>query len=330
MRETTPGDVLEWRRHAGDSPLYERLAHVIADDPELMRVLNEIEHDPAPNILLAGVQFLLMSDPTDDLARFYPNLVERPERASAVDPVFRQFVLDHEHQLVDIGRTRHTQTNEVRRCAALLPAIWETPATEFHLVDVGTSAGLNLVMDRYRYDWDGLEWGPSSPVTLECSVRGRPPRPRPITIMSRTGLDLSPLDPAEHDDRMWLEALIWPEQTTRRRRLQAALEVQSGETVHLVAGDAVDTFGTTLEQLPDGPVIAMHSVALNQFEADQRSALDEQIDAARSGRPVWRVSMELLDWRDDAPTISIDDGSGPTVIGQGHPHGEWVELYALP
>ena len=328
--DLTSSDVMDWRRHAEGSPLYTRLAEVIANDRELMRVLNQIEHDPAPNILLAGVQYLLMRDPTAQLAAFYPNLARRPSPMPGVEEAFRRFVLEHEQELVQIGRSRFTQTNEVRRCAALLPAIWETTADEFHLFDVGTSAGLNLMIDRYRYRWDSVEWGDLSPVLIESAIRGQPPRPRPIAVLSRTGLDLNPLDPAQSDERAWLESLIWPEQADRRSRLRAALEIYRLENVELIAGDAVHTLGAILDRLPHEPVVVMHSFALNQFSSEQRKAIDDHLREARVARPVWRVSMELLDWGDEAPKLTIDDGSGPKVIGQAHPHGEWVELYARP
>ena len=330
MKRLTPDDVMSWRRHATDSPLYTRFMEVIANDDDLMGVLNKIEHEPPPNVLLAGVQYLLMDVPEIDLAAFYPNLTDSPAPIRDVDRPFRDFVLEHESELVEIGRTRHTQTNEVRRCAALLPAIWETPAREFHLIDVGTSAGLNLLIDKYHYRWDGVEWGPASSVILESSVRGRTPTPRPIVVLSRTGLDLNPLDLADADDRRWLESLIWPEQTERRRRLRTALEASRRELVDLIAGDALQTLGPTLARLPHEPVVVMHSFALNQFSTEQRQAIGDQLEDARAVRPVWRVSMELLDWDDEAPKLTVDDGSGPKVVGQGHPHGEWIELYARP
>jgi hypothetical protein len=40
--------------------------------------------------------------------------------------------------------------------------------------------------------------------------------------------------------------------------------------------------------------------------------------------------MELLDWGDKAATLTIDDGTGPVEVGLAQPHGEWLELYALP
>jgi hypothetical protein len=246
---------------------------VIAEDEKLMAVLNRIEHKPQPNVLLAGVQSLLMHDPTEPLAGFYPNLVDDPAPVADVDRTFREFVLEHNEELVEIGRTRHTQTNEAGRCSALLPAIWETGSSRFHLIDLGASAGLNLALDRYRYRWDGLEWGPESPVTLQCAIRGRIPDPQEIELLSRIGLDLNPLDPSDPDDRQWLEALIWPEQEDRRRRLHAALGIHRELDVDLIAGDASETLGLALERLPgDDP--CGRDALLRPQPAQRRSALE--------------------------------------------------------
>lgn len=292
-----------------------------------MRVVNEIVNEPRPNVLFAGVQFLLMDEPEHELAGFYPNLSAEPAPPDGVDQVFRDFVLDRERDLIEIGRTRHTQTNEVRRCAALLSAIWETTVTTFHLVDLGSSAGLNLLMDRYHYRWDGLDWGPDSPVRIECALRGRAPSTRPIRVLSRTGLDLDPVDLGDPDARKWLEALIWPEQEGRRRLLAAAAELSRDAQLEMVAGDAVETLPTAIAALPGtDPVVVMHSFALNQLDPAQRDTIDRELSAAREERTVWRVSMELLDWRDEAPELTIDRGSGPTVVGRAQPHGEWLEL----
>jgi hypothetical protein len=327
----TPAAVRSWLQHATGSPLYTHLMEVMAADENLMAVLNGIENRPQPNVLLAGIQSLLMRDPTEPLAGFYPNLVDDPAPVAEVENPFREFVLGHHEELAEIGRTRHTQTNEAGRCSALLPAIWETGLGRFHLIDLGASAGLNLALDRYRYRWDGLEWGPESPVVLQCAIRGRMPDPRDLELLSRTGLDLNPLDPSDPDDRQWLEALIWPEQEERRRRLHAALAIHRDVDVDLIAGDATETLGLALERLPgDDPAVVMHSFALNQFSEDQRSKVEATLASARPNRVLWRVSMELLDWGDEAARLIIDDGTGPVEVGVAQPHGEWLELYALP
>jgi hypothetical protein len=316
-----------WAVHTTSSPLYTHLAGVIADSEPLLRVINRMAHTPAPNVLLAGVQFLLMRHREERLASFYPNLTERPMPVDQIAPVFTAFVLDHEEDLVKLGEQRHTQTNETRRCTALLPAIWAGEHDAFHLVDVGASAGLNLTLDHYRYLWDGITWGPASPVVLETELRAAEPLPRPIEVISRAGLDLYPVDPADPDDRDWLEALIWPEAEERRARLRRALEVASALPVRLIAGDALQTLGPMLDRLPDGePAVVMNSFAFNQLTPEQREDIEEIVVQARRTRPVHRVWLELIGGDGEGADLRVHPGDGWETIGRAHHHGEWLEL----
>lgn len=297
-----------------------------------MEVLNSMEHLPRHNVLLAGVQFLMLRDGCGELGEYYPNLSDRTRDRGDIAGPFEEFVLAHAEELAEIGRTRYTQTNECRRCVALLPALWMTPAERFHLVDFGTSAGLNLHLDRYRYRWESVEWGPpASPVHLETEMRGASVTPRAIDVVTRTGLDLNPIDPADPDDRAWLEALVWPEHDDRRVRLRAALDVAASHPSHLVAGDAMVTLGEALAQVPSGePVVVINSFVLIQFDDEGRSEFETIIEEARLGSPVYRVSMEWLDRDATGADVAIDVGEGLEQVGMGHPHGEWLELYARP
>ena len=328
----TPDSVLKWSEWAADSPLYQQLCVVVAEDDELMRVINRIEHRPQINIMFAAVQYLIAKGEGDDLAGYYPNLTPTPLPAAGVDAEFRDFILQHEAEIVEIGATRYTQTNECRRCVALLPMLWMTGLETFHLIDVGTSAGLNLLIDRYHYRWDNLEWGPQSPVRLEAISKGTMPDPVDIAIAGRTGIDLNPVDPRVPDERIWLEALVWPEHHGRRERLRAALEVAESMEIELVAGDALEVLPQVMESLPeDLPIVVMNSFVLNQFSDDQRSEFHELTRAARLRRQVYTVSMEAVAGH-HAPvaTLSVDTGSGPEEVGVGHHHGEWVEFYVRP
>ena len=328
MRETTADDMRDWARHAHGSPLYGVLCEVVAGSDDLLSVINRITHWPRQNVLFAAVHYLLLQGADHALARFYRSLNDDPEPIEAVAPVFRDFVLAHEHDIVRLGQTRYTQTNECRRGVALLPAIWLTDLTRFHLVDLGSSAGLNLLLDLYRYHWNEVDWGPDSPVELTTELRGRRPEPREIEVLSRTGLDLNPVDPTDPDDRLWLEALIWPEHEERRRRLRAALKVASSVDIRLVAGSALDTLGGTLDRLPaDEPAVVINSFTLNQFTEEDRDEVDRIVAKARQGRPVARVAFEHRAREDRWPKISVDDGSGEVMIGEAHPHGDWVELW---
>jgi hypothetical protein len=318
----------DWGKHTHGSPLYAELVEVVAEDPELLRVMNRIGHLPPPNLMFGAVQYMLMGGEDGDLAAHYLSIVGDPAPPDGVGPKFRSFVLAHEEEIVEMGNTRYTQTNECRRCVALLPMVAMAEFRAFHLIDVGASAGLNLGLDRYGYRYDDEEWHPDAEPLLEAESRGVAPELVEIEVLSRTGLDVNPLDPADESARRWLDALIWPEHVERRERLRSALDMVASLDIDMIAGDALETLPTALDRLPAGePVVVMSSFTLNQFDAAQRDDLDSIVSVARAARPVHRVSMEVLDKVDDWARLIVDDGNGASTVGQAHPHGEWIELY---
>lgn len=319
-----------WGKHTHSAPLYAHLVGVIADSPVLLAIINQITHRPQPNMLFAGVQYLLAEDRDNELAGFYGSLSDPPEPPEEAGEPFTHFVTENAAALIEIGNTRYTQTNECRRCVALLPLVLMSGFDSFHLIDLGTSAGLNLAMDLYSYRFDDLSWGPESSVVLKTEVRGVTPSLREFTVLSRTGLDLNPINPQAADDRRWLEALVWPEHEERRNRLVAALDLLSDVETALIGGDALETLGPVLAALPPGePAVVMNSFALLQLDEQQRLRIEEIADEARTSRPVFRASMELLHI-EESTQLSVDDGLGATVVGGAHPHGEWIEFYARP
>ncbi len=328
----TPEEVRAWGRFAISSPTYSRLVDSIAADPELLAVVNRIAHTPRLNILFAGVQLLMMRGAGEELAAFYPNFGGSAPARGDIETAFRDFVLSHGDELEAIGRSRYTQTNECRRCVALVPAIWMLGHESFHLLDLGTSAGLNLLLDRYRYRWSRVEWGPAgSPVLLETDNRGEEVVPGNLEVLSRTGLDLNPVDPTDPEERIWLEALVWPEHDERRQRLHSATRLAGSVDLRLIAGSAPDTLGPALSALPEGEVaVVMNSFVLFQMDASEGEMVASVIRRAREKRTVVRVSFEPSLTTPGVCELAIDDGSGFVEVGRADQHGEWIELYARP
>ncbi|MEA1901969.1 MAG: DUF2332 domain-containing protein [Actinomycetota bacterium] len=326
---STPEEVRGFAAYTEASPLYTQLVEVVASSDELIRVLNRIENTPQLNILFAAVQFLLDDEPDQALCAFYPNHTDEPGPASEIGPFFIDFVVTHEEEIAEIGRTRFTQTNECLRCTALFPAVASVPFDACHLIDVGTSAGLNLAMDRYGYRWGDLEWGADSPLILESELRGTMVVPRDVEFISRVGLDLNPVLPTNAEDRRWLNALIWPEENDRKPRLNAALDLVADVPISYVAGNAVETLQSVLDGLSPGePAVVMNSLTLNQFSVGQRESLDRVIQQARNQRDVVRVTFEVYTSPNQWPNLRVDDGTGWKEFGQAHHHGAWVEFYA--
>jgi hypothetical protein len=215
------------------APLYAHLASRIASDRELLAIAAHASPGQSqPDLMLAAVHYLLARQPGSPLARYYPTLTSDPVPPGAAFPEFRSFCLAHRDELSALTGSRLVQTNEVRRCSYLLPAgtlaaRLAAPAP-LALIEAGASAGLNLGLDGYAYDYDTgtIAGDPRSQLTLQCELRGGTPPPlaRPAPdIAWRAGIDLNPLDPLDPDDAAWLRTRVWADHPGRARLLDRAL-----------------------------------------------------------------------------------------------------------
>src|SRR5262249_62273693 len=111
----------------------------------------------------------------------------------------------------------NVQTNEVRRSAALLGGflrVARETGLPLRLREIGSSAGLNLAWDRYRYELGPHRWGdPRAALVLAADWTGpAPDLAAKVRIASRAGCDVAPLDARDPATRQRLEAVGWPEQ----------------------------------------------------------------------------------------------------------------------
>ncbi|HEY4378650.1 MAG TPA: DUF2332 family protein, partial [Acidimicrobiales bacterium] len=203
---------------SGRRPLYHRLATAAADDDEVLaRLWLARPEQRRIMLLLAAVHDVLLAGNRDPLGAWYSSITDPPHPVGhgADDPWphFRRLALDDDGVAERLA-TRSTQTNEVGRCATLLPALAQISAEAAEasdaaetssgtgrplgLVEVGASAGLNLLLDRYEYRYDpGGTVGAPSTLVLPCRVHGEIPPPLPAApppIASRVGVDLHPVD----------------------------------------------------------------------------------------------------------------------------------------
>ncbi|MBZ4488155.1 DUF2332 domain-containing protein [Microbacterium sp. cx-55] len=212
----------------GRSALYGAWAETVRDDAGVARVLAQIPDTHRQPPLVFAVSRMLGAP-------------EDPPTA------WGAWVLAHADALVAECRIRSIQTNEPLRCAALLPAL-DLIDGPIALLEVGASAGLCLYPDRFSYRYrmpDGHVHaidpvsGPST-VTLESTwIGGEPPTGLP-EIVWRAGIDLAPLDVRRPADRAWLTDLVWPGETGRRERIDAAADIAAADPPHLETADATD------------------------------------------------------------------------------------------
>jgi len=163
---------------AGSSPLYERLSNFVAHDGELLGLAAAAATGPETNLFFAAAQYLLLREPDAPLAVFYPSLGGTADPGAGVEKTFRDFCLDRREAMEGLLGTRRVQTNEVRRSASLLLALEQVARLEpwrpLALVEIGSSAGLNLLVDRYSYDFGEscVPAGRVAPVHLRVEDRG--------------------------------------------------------------------------------------------------------------------------------------------------------------
>jgi hypothetical protein len=228
---------------------------------------------------------------------------------------------------------RPPQTNEVGRGAALvggLRHICDEAALPIRLVEIGTSAGLNLRADRFRIDGRGTPHGdPASPVQLGMAWQGVPPPDSVIEVVSRRGGDLTPIDPTTESGQLMLAAYVWPDQVERLIRLRGAIELARQFPVDVRAEPATDTVGAAT--LVNGTwTVLWHSVFQQYLDRPQRAALAAAIDAlvadATSDRRFARLSFEPERRAADRPheflvALTTWPGGERRILGAVSPHG---------
>ena len=163
-----------------EAPLYASLSDLLSQDESMHRLLSGArEQQPIANLFFAAVKYLLRTYPGERLAVDYLN-AHRGETIDHKD-VYRhrqEFCLLSEKPLIEVIGNRFVQTNVANRCAYLLPAfkyissISDGKPTSF--VEIGCSAGLNLLWDKYRYTYsDGTTFGNAgSAVHLNSRIEG--------------------------------------------------------------------------------------------------------------------------------------------------------------
>ena len=330
--------------YPGRSPLYLNLSMRVAEDPELLAIASKAwKKDALPNLFFSAVHFLLLKGEHHQLAAFYPSLNNNSEHYDLAYPYFRSFVLEHKNDIDRIITTRFVQTNEVGRCAILVPA-FELVAREaknrpLALVEIGSSAGLTLLWDRYHYQYNkNLQCGnPYSPIRVECLLRGerRPPVPNHFPeIASRLGVDLNPIDLNDPENVQWLRALVWPEHQKRANQLELAIRMARDDPPRIVRGDALELLPSLIERVPrDSQLCIFHSFTLSLANGKPRERLERMLAKASERRTLFHISFE---WPKNSETpilslASLNIGkSTEKVLARCNAHGEWLEWLSDP
>ena len=305
-----------FRRHAAMMPagLYRTLMFEMAGDWEAGGVVADICRDwvdaPTGAIvqlrLLAGIQRLVLTGRAPELVRYYPNLGGQasPEQAwSDFEPVLRAHVAELRAAL-EIA----PQTNEPGRSAPLLVGLFDavrrSGLAEVRLLEVGASAGLNLLVDRFFIAGDGWSHGPAdSPLRLPDAVLGAV-TPVGFSVIDRRGCDLFPIDASSAEGRLRLTSFVWPHDQHRYERLRAALSVAAAHPVTVDRAPAAEWLAEQLADPPEPGVLTVvwHSITRQYWPLDEAARVDGLVAAAGDRMPIAHIAME-------SPVLSTDRSS---------------------
>ncbi len=294
----------------GRSPAYESLAASVAEDTAVLRFLGSLPLEKRqPNLLFGAARYLLGA----------PAGITR----------LRALVRQNRAELTEVMMARRTQTNEPARCATLLPALAQLPPP-LALIEVGASAGLTLLFDRYSYDYAGHQitgQDPQAP-TLRCVPRGPVPIPdRLPAIAWRAGLDLSPLDVTSDDDVRWLSCLVWPGEGDREQRLAAAVAAARRDPPVVHRGDLLTDLPALAAQAPaEATLVVYHSAVLAYVTPAGR----QRFAGIVRGLPAVWLSNEgpavlpgiAVPAYPGAPFVLARDGQRPLAFTDSH--GTWL------
>jgi hypothetical protein len=261
----------------GRSPLYVELLRRYAEDLVAAEIVGPDPAWDAPLRLLGGLHYLVLGG-----------------RAEWSDPLER-----HRGFLSDFVATQGVQTNEVQRSWVLLPLLLRvaqrTGAAEFDLVELGPSAGLNLVWDRYRYRYEAGEWGPEDALLRfegeeRCRIPGELLDQRP-KVRARIGIDRAPIDVRSEAGARLLRSFVWAGQDERLRRLDQAIEAVRADPPELVRGDYVEALPEVLAGLPsDGLTVVFQTASFGYIGDEGRARVRAVLEEAGRDRRLAFIS----------------------------------------
>lgn len=320
----------------GSSPLYEYLSLQIAKDEEMLALCsNTPKGQPIPNLLFGAVHYLLLKGNEHELKSYYLSLVEQPKDFHDAFTYFKDFCHQYRAEIISILKEKYVQTNEVRRCAYLFPTfcyVYQKVKRPLALIEIGTSAGLQLLWDKYSYHYfTGEVYGKKdSKVIIESEARGRlnteileeiPP------ITARYGIDLHVNDLTNEEHLRWLTALIWPEHHERRLLFQEAAEClkENKQELNLIEGDGVALLSEIVAKIPEDAVICVfHTHVANQIPPESKQALLEQIHTIGQSRDIFHLYNNMKDRYLHLDYI-VNGVAYENRVGDNNAHGKWFE-----
>jgi hypothetical protein len=307
------------------SPASAALFRRCATDPLALSLLPDEPEWDMPHRLLAGTRWLALTGQAEDF-----------EESADSWNAFHSVLVEHGEWLAAFIRDRPVQTNEPQRCWVLLPiflTVARAAGRPLDLVELGTSAGLNLLWDRYGYRYAAGSWGDrSAPLQLTGEERGNIPGELlriEVDVRRRIGIDLNPVDASRPDGLRLLETYVRDE--GYRTRLERAAEVLRRDPPKLVRGDYLELLPAILgRRSRDALTVVFQTISTVYLSDDGRTRLRALVDRAGAEGPLAWISTptpeEHGERRGDYPLeLGLWPGGDRRIVARTNVRGEWLE-----
>jgi hypothetical protein len=283
------------------APLYAALAAGVAEDGDLCAMAARKQSgQPGDHLLFSAAEMVLLDNPSDPLAAYFPTLTPQAKPAAEAYPAFRAFCLKHRAAIEELISTRTVQTTFLNRAGLIAPAarvVADAVGEPLSLIEIGCSAGILTLFDQYQYDFGagGRIGDASRPLVEQPQWVGdrRPKAGPPPRISGRVGLDLKPIDPSGAMERRWVESLAPPDWVSQRKQLAAALRFRAETGLRTIAGDAMQSLPALIKELP-APLLVMHTFCLYQWPAAPQEKLDALLREASQTRTIHRLAIDIV------------------------------------
>lgn len=282
-----------------------------------------------------GIHALHLSGTAHELAPIYADSEDINDNAIVAGVVAR-----HEAALLP-WLEGPPQTNEAGRSSNFIAAmLWLADKglpPRFDCLEIGSSGGINLMIDRYHYDLGGVHVGPQpGAMAFAPDWRGNQPPQHAIEIVSLKGCDVAPVDLTDPAQALRLKAYIWPEHRVRFERMEAAIAAATEDPPQLIHANAADFVEAELArpQAVGTTRVLMHSIVWQYVPADQQAriaaAMEEAGRRATADRPLAWVALEAnrTVHHHELVVRYWPDGGEPRKLAHAHAHGAWVEWLA--
>lgn len=287
--------------------------------------------DALPLRLAGGIHALHLSGTEPALGPLYAGASRDDDQA-----VIGTALIKHEAALLP-WLDGPPQTNEAGRSSNFIGAmLWlahKGLAPRFECLEIGSSAGINLMLDRYHYDLGGVTVGPEpGAMRFAPEWQGDPPPDRAIEIVATKGCDVAPVDLTDPAQALRLKAFIWPEHTVRFERMEAAIAEATKRKPDLVGMNAADFIEAELAQPQEAGTtrMLMHSIVWQYVPDDQKARVTAAMEAAgaraTTERPLAWVALEAnrVMHVHEMVVRYWPGGAGGEIVTRAHPHGAWI------